>query len=49
MVTTVPPRMIKSTVLFLFCANAEDAATEMNKTSKSEAMHFVIIIFVAPM
>src|SRR5258707_637712 len=44
-VTTVPPLTIMSTVLFLFCANADDALPEIDRTSKSEAMHFVIIVF----
>jgi hypothetical protein len=32
-------------MLFLFCANAEDAPPEMNRTNNSEAMLLVIIMF----
>jgi hypothetical protein len=42
-VTTVPPLTIKSTTVFLLCANADEAAPEINRTSNSEATIFVII------
>jgi hypothetical protein len=45
MVTIVPPLIIRSTMLFLFCANAEDAPPEINRTNSSEAMLFVIMMF----
>jgi hypothetical protein len=33
-------------MLFLFCAQVEDAQPEMNRTNKSEVMVFLIIIFL---
>jgi len=36
MVTTVPPLMIRSTLVFLLCAVVEDSALTINKSSRAK-------------